>query len=326
MTLRVKFAQLLALAVISAALLGGGTARAQDYPTRPVRFVVGFPPGGPTDIVARLMAQWLQERLGQPFVIENRPGAGGNIATQAVLNAPPDGYMLLMASHANAINASLYQKLAFNFLADNTPVAGLVRVPNVLEVHPSVPVRSVPEFIAYAKANPGKISYASAGNGTSAHLAAELFKAMTGVELVHVPYRGSAPALSDMLAGQVPLMFDSMPSSIEHIKAGTLRAIAVTTAARSEALPDLPTVAETVPGYDMSGWFGVVAPKGTPATIVARLNREINAGLADARMKARFAEFGASTIVVTPDEFASYLAVETENWAKAVKFSGARVE
>jgi tripartite-type tricarboxylate transporter receptor subunit TctC len=231
-----------------------------------------------------------------------------------------------MASHANAINATLYQKLAFNFLADNAPVAGLVRVPNVLEVHPSVPIKTVPEFIAYAKANPGKISYASAGNGTSAHLAAELFKAMTGVELVHVPYRGSAPALSDMLAGQVPLMFDSMPSSIEHIRAGTLRAIAVTTAARSEALPDLPTVAETVPGYDMSGWFGVVAPKGTPATIVARLNRAINAGLADARMKARFAEFGASTIVVTPDEFASYLAVETENWAKAVKFSGARVE
>jgi tripartite-type tricarboxylate transporter receptor subunit TctC len=325
MTSRIKFLQVLALAVIGASW-ALGCAIAQEYPNRPVRWVVGFPPGGPTDIVARLMGQWLQERLGQPFVIENRPGAGGNIATQAVLNAQPDGYTLLMASHANAINATLYQKLTFNFLTDNAPVAGLVRVPNVLEVHPSLPIRTVTDFIAHAKTAPGKISYASAGNGTSAHLAAELFKAMTGVDLQHVPYRGSAPALTDMLAGTVSVMFDSMASSIEHIRAGTLRAIAVTTAARADALPDLPTVAETVPGYDMTGWFGVIAPKGTPAAIVARLNREINLGLADARMKARFAEFGANTIVASPQEFAAYLAAETDNWAKAVKFSGARVD
>jgi tripartite-type tricarboxylate transporter receptor subunit TctC len=330
MTPGIKLLQILALCAASL-LAGSGQAladqaSAQDYPTRPVRWIVGFPPGGPTDIVARLMGQWLLERLGQPFIIENRPGAGGNIATQAVANAAPDGYMLLMASHANAINATLYQKLSFNFLADIAPVAGLVRVPNVLEVHPSVPAKTVAEFIAYAKANPGKISYASAGNGTSAHLAAELFKAMTGVDLLHVPYRGSAPALTDLLAGQVQIMFDSMPSSIEHIRAGKLRALAVTSATRSEALPDVPTIADTVPGYDTNGWFGVGAPKGTPRPIIERLNREINAGLADAKMKARFAEFGASTIVATPAEFAAYLGAETDKWAKAVQFSGARVD
>jgi tripartite-type tricarboxylate transporter receptor subunit TctC len=325
MTPSVKLLQVLALGAASL-LAGIGQTLAEDYPTRPVRWIVGFPPGGPTDIVARLMGQWLSERLDQPVIIENRPGAGGNIATQAVVNSPPDGHVLLMASHANAINATLYQKLSFTFLSDIAPVAGLVRVPNVLEVHPSVPAKTVAEFIAYTKANPGKISYASAGNGTSAHLAAELFKAMTGVDLLHVPYRGSAPALTDLLAGQVQVMFDSMPSSIEHIRAGKLRALAVTAATRSEALPDVPAVADTVPGYDTYGWFGVAAPKETPRPIVERLNREINAGLADAKMKARFAELGASTIVATPAEFANYLAAETDKWAKAVQFSGARVD
>ena len=301
-------------------------AWAQSYPTRPVRLVVGFPPGGPTDIVARLMGQWLLERLGQPLVIENRPGAGGNIATQAVINAPADGYTLLMASHANAINATLYSNLSFNFIRDVTPVAGLVQVPNVLEVNPAVPANTVAEFIAYAKSNPGKLSYASAGNGTSAHLAAELFKTMTGVELLHVPYRGSGPALVDVLSGQVQVMFDAIPSSIEHIKAGKLRALAVTTARRSDALPNIPVIADTVRGYDTSGWFGVGAPAGTPVEIVDKLNKEINAGLADPKMKARFAELGASTMITTPAEFVTYIAAETDKWAKAVKFSGAKAD
>ncbi len=301
-------------------------AWAQSYPTRPVRLVVGFPPGGPTDIVARLMGQWLLERLGQPLVIENRPGAGGNIATQAVINAPADGYTLLMASHANAINATLYSSLSFNFIRDVTPVAGLVQVPNVLEVNPAVPANTVAEFIAYAKSNPGKLSYASAGNGTSAHLAAELFKTMTGVELLHVPYRGSGPALVDILSGQVQVMLDAIPSSIEHIKAGKLRALAVTTARRSDALPNIPVIADTVRGYDTSGWFGVGAPAGTPAEIVDKLNKEINAGLADPKMKARFAELGASTMITTPAEFVTYIAAETDKWAKAVKFSGAKAD
>jgi tripartite-type tricarboxylate transporter receptor subunit TctC len=301
-------------------------AWAQAYPTRPVRLVVGFPPGGPTDIVARLMGQWLLERLGQPLIIENRPGAGGNIATQAVINAPADGYTLLMASHANAINATLYSSLSFNFIRDVTPVAGLVQVPNVLEVNPAVPANTVAEFIAYAKSNPGKLSYASAGNGTSAHLAAELFKTMTGVELLHVPYRGSGPALVDILSGQVQVMLDAIPSSIEHIKAGKLRALAVTTARRSDALPNVPVIADTVRGYDTSGWFGVGAPAGTPAEIVDKLNKEINAGLADPKMKARFAELGASTMITTPAEFVTYIAAETDKWAKAVKFSGAKAD
>ena len=288
-----------------------------------MRWVVGFPPGGPTDIVARLMGQWLQEQLGQPFVIENRPGAAV-ISRRRPYSTPRPTATLLMASHANAINATLYQKSP-STLADNAPVAGLVRVPNVLEVHPSLPVRTV--RVHRARQGQSRQDQLCVGRQRHpAHLAAELFKAMTGVDLQHVPYRGSAPALSDMLAGTVPVMFDSMASSIEHIKAGTLRGIAVTTAVHADALPDLPTVAETVPGYDMTGWFGVIAPKGTPAAIVARLNREINLGLADARIKARFAEFGASTIVASPAEFATYLAAETANWAQAVKFSGARVD
>jgi tripartite-type tricarboxylate transporter receptor subunit TctC len=299
-------------------------AFAQAYPARQVRFVIGFPPGGPTDLIGRLIGQWLSERLGQPVVIENRPGAGGNIATQSVISAPADGHTLLLVSHANAINASLYDRLAFNFIRDIAPVAGLAQAPNVLEVVPSLPATTVAEFVAYAKANPGKLTYASAGNGTSAHLAAELFKAMTGVDLLHVPYRGSGPALTDMLGGQVQIMFDSLPSSIEHIKAGKLRALAVTTAQRSEALPDLPTIAETVPGYDASGWFGVGVPAATPAPVVERLNGEINAGLRDARIATRFAELGASPMIVTPAAFTVFIADETEKWAKAVMFSGAK--
>ena len=319
---------LLALTALLGALScdGIGAARAQDYPAHSVRLIVGFPAGGPTDIVARLMGQWLSERLGQQFIIENRPGAGSNIATQVVANAPGDGYTLLVVSHANAINATLYHALPFNFLTDIVPVAGLVQVPNVMEVNPSVPAKTVAEFIAYAKSNPGKISYASAGNGTSAYLAAELFKAMTGVDLVHVPYRGSAPALTDILAGQVQVMFDSLPSSIQHIKSGSLRALAVTTAARSDALPDVPTIAATVAGYATSGWFGVGAPKSTPGSIVEKLNREINAGLADPKLRARFAELGATTMIATPAEFGAYVAAETEKWGKAVQFSGAKVE
>jgi tripartite-type tricarboxylate transporter receptor subunit TctC len=325
MNLPVKIWSMLALCATTG-VLGTGQALPQDYPSRPVRLIVGFPPGGPTDIVGRLMGQWLSERLGQQFVIENRPGAGGNIATQAVLNSPADGYTLLMASHANAINATLYQKLAFDFLQDAAPVAGLVRVPNVLEVHPSVPARTVAEFIAHVKANPGQLSYASAGNGTSAHLAAELFKAMTGVNLVHVPYRGSGPALVDMLSGQVQVMFDAVPSSIGHINEGKLRAIAVTTTTRSSALPDVPTVADTIPGYETSGWFGIAVPKGTPSGVVERLNREIGAGLNDARMKTRLAELGATAMIMTPAEFGAHLVSETAKWAKAVQFSGAKVE
>jgi tripartite-type tricarboxylate transporter receptor subunit TctC len=307
-------------------LVLGGPAPAQDYPNRPVRWILGFPPGGPTDIVVRIVGQHLSEKLGQPFVIENRAGAGGNLATQAVVNAPPDGYTILAIAHANAINATLYQNLPFNFIRDIAPVAGLVQMPNVLEVHPSVPSKTVAEFIAYAKANDGRVSYASSGNGTSAHLAAELFKAMTGVPMLHVPYRGSGPALIDMLSGQVHVMFDTLSSSIEYIKADKLRALAVTTATRSDALPSAPTVAATVPGYEVTAWFGAGVPKATPAAIVDKLNREINAALNDPRIKARFAELGAAPFVATTDAMVAHVAAETEKWGKAVKFSGAKVD
>jgi tripartite-type tricarboxylate transporter receptor subunit TctC len=301
-------------------------AWAQTYPIRPVRWILGFPPGGPTDIVVRLVGQYLAEKTGQPFVIENRPGAGGNLATQAVVNATPDGYTILAIAHANAINATLYQNLSFNFIRDIAPVAGLVQMPNVLEVHPSVPAKSVSEFIAYAKANEGKVSYASSGSGTSAHLAAELFKAMTGVPMLHVPYRGSGPALVDMLSGQVQVMFDTLSSSIEYIKADKLRALAVTSSSRSDALPDAPTVAATVPGYEVTAWFGVGVPKATPAAIVDTLNRQINAGLNDPRIKARFADLGAAPFVASPSEMVAHVAAETERWKKAVQFSGAKVD
>jgi tripartite-type tricarboxylate transporter receptor subunit TctC len=309
------------------ALTGIAASRAADpYPTRPVRLIVGFPAGGPTDIVARITAQALSERLGQQVVVENRPGAGSNIATQAVITSPPDGYMLLLVSPPHAINATLYKKLPYNFLEDIVPVAGLADGPNVMEVHPSVPAKTVAEFIAYAKANPGRISFASAGNGTTIHLSGELFMAMTGIKMLHVPYRGSAPALTDMISGQVQVMFDNLLSSMPHLQSGALRPLAVTSRARSETLPDVPTVAETVPGYETGTWWGVGVPKGTPAEIVALLNREINAVLADPKIKARFAELGSAPMIVTPDAFGKFLAAETEKWAKAVKFAGASID
>ncbi len=301
-------------------------ARAQAYPARPVRIVVGFPPGSGTDITARLIAQWLSERLGQQFVVENRPGAGNNLATEAVIRAPADGYMILLVGVPSAINATLYQNLSFNVIRDLAPVVAISQVPNVMEVHPSVPVTTVPEFVAYAKANPGKLNFGSGGNGTSQHVCGELFKMMAGVDMVHVPYRGAALALVDLLAGQMQVMFDVMPGSIQHIKDGKLRALAVTTAARSDALPDLPTVADFLPGYEGSSWYGLGVPNGTPADIVDRLNKEVNAALADPRMKARLAEMGAMALGGKPADFATLLAGETEKWGKVVKFSGARAD
>src|SRR5712692_9211799 len=299
-------------------------ASAQAYPTRPVRLIIGYPPGGSADITARLVGQWLSERLGQPFIIESRPGGGTYIATVAVVRAAPDGYTLLLVAPANAINATLYDKLNYNFLRDIAPVAGLVRFPNVMVVNPSVPAKTVPEFIAYAKANPGKLNMASSGNGSTIHVSGELFKMMTGVNMVHVPYRGGAPALTDMISGQVQVMFDNVPTSIEFIRAGKLRALAVTTATRSEVLPDLPTVADFVPGYEASAWYGVGVPKGTPDDIIDKLNKEINAILADPKAKARLADLGASLLAGSPADFGKLVADETEKWGKVVKFSGAK--
>jgi tripartite-type tricarboxylate transporter receptor subunit TctC len=301
-------------------------AWAQAYPTRPVRLVVGFPPGGGTDITARLIGQWLSERLGQQFVIENRPGAGSNIATEGVARAAADGYTLLLVSAAHAINATLYDRLNYNFLRDIAPVAGIIRVPNVMEVNPSLPPKSVSAFIAYAKANPGKVNYASGGNGTAQHLSGELFKMMTGVVMVHVPYRGDAPALTDLIGGQVQVMFGSIPPSVEHIRAGKLRALAVTTATRSEALPDIPTVSDFVPGYEASAWYGIGAPRNAPAEVVDKLNKEINVALADTKMNARLADLGGKVLPGSPAEFGKLIADETEKWAKVVKFSGAKAE
>ena len=299
-------------------------ATAQAYPTRPVRLIIGYPPGGSADITARLIGQWLSERLGQPVVVESRPGAGTNIATETVVNAPPDGYTLLLVAPANAINATLYEKLNHNFMRDIAPVAGLIRFPNVIVVNPSVPAKTVPEFIAYAKANPGKLNMASSGAGSTIHVSGELFKMMTGINMVHVPYRGGAPALTDLISGQVQVMFDNVPTSIEFIRAGKLRPLAVTTAARSNVLPDLPTVADFVPGYEASAWYGVGVPKGTPEAIIGKLNKETNAILADPKARARFDELGASLIAGSPAEFGQLVADETEKWAKVVKFSGAR--
>jgi len=301
-------------------------ARAQTYPTRPVRVIVGFSPGGATDIMARLVGQWLSERLGQQFVIDNRPGAGGNIAAEAVVRAPADGYTLLQCGVPNAINATLYDRLNFNFIRDIAPVAGIIRGTYVMVVNPSVPAKAVPEFIAYAKANPGRISYGSAGIGSPNHVAGELFKIMAGVNLMHVPYRGIAPALNDLLGGQVQVAFASMPSSIEFIRAGKLRALAVTTATRSEVLPDVPTVGEFVPGYEASAWYGLGAPKATPAEIVDKLNKEINAALADPKMKARLADLGGTPLLGSPADFGKLIAEETEKWGKVVKFAGIKAE
>ena len=298
-----------------------GIARAQGYPTRPVRWVVGLAAGGGADILARLMGQWLSERLGQQFVIENRPGAGTNIATETVVRASPDGYTLLMVLPPNAVNATLYEKLNFDFIRDIAPVAGIIRTPLVMEVNPSLPAKTVPEFIAYAKANPGRISMASAGNGTSGHVAGELFKMMADIDMVHVPYRGGAPAITELLGGQVQVLFDPINSSSEYIRAGKLRALAVTTANRSEAFPDIPTVGDFVPGYEASAFFGVGAPKNTPAEIIEKLNTRINAGLADPQLKARLADLGGAVLPGSPADFGKLIAEETAKWAKVVKFA-----
>ena len=319
-------ARSVALYLVAAVLVAGPTTAASDYPSRPVRWIVGYPAGGTTDIVARLIGHWLSERLGQQFIIENKPGAGNNIGTEAMINSAPDGYTVLLTNPANAINATLYQRLSFNFMRDTAPVAGFMRVPNVMEVNPKVPANSVAEFIAYAKANPGKINWASSGNGTSVHLSGELFKIMTGIDLTHVPYRGSAPALTDMISGTVQVMFDNMPSSLPHIQAGTLRALGVTTTARSDALPNVPTVAETVPGYEASAFFGMSMPKGTPAEVIEKLNKEINAGLADPGVKARLAELGGILMPGTPAQFGQVITEETEKWAKVIKTGGVSLE
>jgi tripartite-type tricarboxylate transporter receptor subunit TctC len=299
-------------------------ASAQTYPTRPVRLVVGFAAGQAIDILARLIAQSLSERFGQQFIVENRPGGGGNIATEAVVRAPPDGYTLLAVGSNNMINATLYEKLNFDFIRDIALVASIYRVPQVMEVNPSFPAKTLPELIAYAKANPGKINFASAGNGSVAHVTAELFKMMAGVNMQHVPYRGAAPALTDLLGGQVHLMFDNMPSSIEHIRAGRLRPLAVTATARLEGLPDVPTVADFLPGFETSAWAGIGAPKNTPAEIIDQLNRETNAALADPKLKARVADLGGMVFPLSPAEYEKRVAEETEKWGKVVKFSGAR--
>ena len=301
-------------------------ACAQAYPTRPVRILVGFPAGGVGDIVARVIGQWLTERLGQSFVVVNRVGAGTNIATEAVLRAPADGYTLLLATSANAINATLYEKLNFDFIRDSAPIASIVNSPLVMEVNPAFAVKTAPEFIAYAKANPGKLSVASGGIGSPNHIAGELFKMMTGVDMIHVPYRGDAPAITDLLGGQVQVYFGTLGGSIEHIRAGKLRALALTTAMRSEALPNIPTLGDILPGYEASAWQGLVAPKNTPAEIVASLNKEINAALGDHTIKSRFAELGVSLLPGSQAEFGKLIVHETEKWAKVVKFSGAKAD
>ncbi len=298
----------------------------EAYPSRPVRLVTGFAAAGGSDVVARLIGQWLSERLGQSFIIENRPGAGGNIGTESVVRAPPDGYTLLLVTFANVVNASLYKKLNFNFIRDISPVAGLMRVPDLMAIHPSVPARTVPEFIAYAKANAGKITMASAGNGSSGHLAGELLKMKVGISLVHAPYRGNGPALTDLLGGQVELMFPTSPSVVEYVKSGRLRGLAVTTASRSETLPDLPTVGEFVPGYEVSGLYGIGAPKGTPAEFIATINKESNAAFANPTMKARFVNLGGIVIPGSPDDFGKVIVEDTEKWAKVIEAANIKLE
>jgi tripartite-type tricarboxylate transporter receptor subunit TctC len=319
--------QFLRLAGVAAALPAvSRIAWAQTYPARPVRIVVGFAAGGAFDIVARTLGQWLSGRLGQQFVIENRTGAGSNTATEAVIRAPADGYTILLGGAVNAVNATLYDKLNFDFIRDSAPVAGVIRFSNLMQVNPEFPAKTVPEFIAYAKANPGKINMGSGGTGTTQHLAGELFKMMTGITMVHVPYRGSALSLTDLIGGQVQVTFDSIPASIGYISAGRLRALAVTAAMRSDVLPEIPTIGEFVPGYEASGWAGIVAPKGTPTDIVDKLNREINTGLTDPGLKARLADLGGTVLPGSPAEFGTLIADETEKWAKVVKFSGAKVD
>jgi tripartite-type tricarboxylate transporter receptor subunit TctC len=312
--------------IFSAVIVGAGDARALDYPTRPVRFVVGHPPGGATDILARLIGQRLSEKLGQQFVVENKPGAGNNIGTEAVVNAEPDGYTVLLINPANYINSSLYTNLKFNFVRDIAAVASFNRVPNVMTVNKDVPAKNVAEFIAYVKANPGTVNMASSGNGTSVHLSGEMFKAMTGTKMQHVPYRGAAPAITDMLGGQVQVIFDNMPSIIQHIRAGSLRALAVTTKERSAQLPDVQAIAETVPGYEASALFGMGAPRNTPKEIIEKLNSEINAILAEPEMKKRLVELGGEPLIQSPEAFGEQIKAETDKWKKVVEFAGLKVE
>ncbi|HEY1983439.1 MAG TPA: tripartite tricarboxylate transporter substrate binding protein [Xanthobacteraceae bacterium] len=301
-------------------------AKAESYPSRPVRLVVGFPPAGTTDIGARLMAAWLSDRLGQQFIVENRPGGGSSIAAEYVVRSPADGYTLLLSTVANAINTSFYQNLSFDFARDIAAVGNLFRVPLVMEINPSLPVKTVSEFVAYAKANPGKITLASAGTGTSGHISAELFAMMAGIKMVHVPYRGAGPALVDVIAGQCQVIFDLLPSSIGYVRGGRTRALAVTTTVRSEALPDIPVLADFVPGYEASAWIGIGAPRDTPSEIVDRLNQAINAGLADPGMKARFAELGGAAAPGTPAEFGKFVASETEKWSRVIKFTNIKAD
>jgi tripartite-type tricarboxylate transporter receptor subunit TctC len=317
---RRQFLHLAAAAALSAVPC---LAWAQPYPTRPVHLIVPFPPGGGAEISARLLGQWLSERLRQPFIIDNRPGAGTNIGTEAVVRASQDGHTLLLVNAANAINATLYERLSFNFIRDIAPVAGIMRLPSVMVVHPSLPAKTVPEFIAYAKANPGKLSMASGGIGSGSHVAGELFKMMAGVDMVHVPYRGVAPALTDLLGGQVQVIFVSTAASIEYIRSGKLRALAVTSATRTDVLPNIPTVGEVVTGYEATGWFGIGAPRNTPAEIIDRLNNEINAALRDPKIVARFADLGGTVLALSPADFGKLIATETDKWAKVVKFAGA---
>lgn len=317
----IRLARTLALALLSCA-----PAFAADYPVKPVKWIVPYPPAGTTDVLARIVAQWLTEKLGQPFVVENRPGAGNNLGTEQVVNAAPDGYTMLLVNPANGINATLYKDLKFNFIRDIAPVAGLVRTPNVMEVTPSLPVKTVQEFIAHCKANPGRINMASSGSGTSVHLSGELFKSMTGCDMVHVPYKGAGPALIDLIGGQVQVIFDNLPSSAGHIKSGKLRALAVTSAEREPSLPGVPTVAETVPGYEATAWFGIGMPKGTPREFIDKVNAEVNRALADPKMRERLAELGGKPIPGTPEDFGKVIAAETAKWEKVVLSSGAKVE
>lgn len=319
----IRFARIVGLALIAALV---GSASAADYPNRSVKWVVPYPPAGTTDVLARIIAQWLTEKMGQQFVIENKPGGGNNIGVDYVVNSPPDGYTLLLVNPANGINATLYKNLNYNFIRDIMPVAGLVRAPNVMEVPTSFPAKTVAEFIDYCKANPGKVNMASSGSGTSVHLSGELFKSMTGCQMLHVPYKGAGPALVDLMAGSVHVLFDNLPSSAGHIKGGRLRALAVTSAQREPSMPDIPTVAETVPGYEATAWFGIGVPKGTPRDVIDKLNAEVNRALADPAMQKKLADLGGKPIAGTPEDFGRVIAAETAKWAKVVESSGAKVE
>ncbi|HEX3098604.1 MAG TPA: tripartite tricarboxylate transporter substrate binding protein [Usitatibacter sp.] len=321
-----RIPRLLAAVALFAGFAAALPAAALDYPVRPIHFIVPYPPGGTTDVLARIIAQWLSEKLGQQFIVENKPGGGNNIGTDYVAKAAPDGYTMLLVNPANGINATLYKNLPFNFIRDIAPVAGIVRTPNVMEVTPSLPVKTVAEFIAYCKANPGKINMASSGSGTSVHLSGELFKSMTGCEMLHVPYKGAGPALTDLMAGQVHVIFDNLPSSSPFIKTNRIRALAVTSAQRDPSLPDVPTVSETVPGYEATAWFGLGMPKGTPREAIEKVNAEVNRALADPKMRQRLAELGGTPIAGTPEDFGNVIKSETEKWSKVVISSGAKVD